>query len=54
MGALLKDRGDLERAEPLYREALEGRREKLGPKHPDTLRSVKNLGLLLQARGDLE
>ena len=54
MGALLQARGDLEGAEPLLREALEARREVLGPKHPNTLTSVNNLGRLLQDRGDLE
>ena len=38
-------------AEPLYREALQGRRETLGPRHPDTLTSLNNLALLYQAQG---
>ena len=49
----MKEKGDLAAAEPLSREALEGRREKLGARHPDTLSSISNLGLLLMAKGDL-
>ena len=53
LGRLLKEKGDLAAAEPLAREALEGRRETLGARHPNTLSSVSNLGLLLMAKGDL-
>ena len=53
LGRLLKEKGDLAAAEPLSREALQGRREKLGARHPDTLSSISNLGLLLTAKGDL-
>jgi hypothetical protein len=35
------------------REALEGRRATLGPKHPDTLVSMGNLAGLLYAQGKL-
>ena len=34
LGRLLKDKGDLAAAEPLLREAMEGRREALGARHP--------------------
>ncbi|CAE7273498.1 klc-2 [Symbiodinium natans] len=47
-------RSRLEEAEPLYREALEARRSKLGDQHPDTLISINNLAALLEARGRLE
>ena len=50
---LLKTKGDLAAAEPLYREALEGRRETLGDRHPNTLTSIHNLGHLLHVKGDL-
>ena len=50
---LLKNKGDLAAAEPLCREALEGLRETLGKRHPHTLSSIHNLGLLLGAKGDL-
>ena len=43
-----------EELEKVLRTTLESRREKLGPKHRDTLGPVNDLGLLLQARGDLE
>ena len=53
LGVLLHTKGDLAAAEPLYREALEGRRETLGNRHPDTLASRNSLGALLQDKGDL-
>ena len=46
-------KGDLAAAESLYREALEVQRETLGDRHPDTLISMDNLGVLLQDTGDL-
>ena len=45
--------GQDDEAEPLYREVLEVRRENLGDRHPDTLISMNNLGLLLQDNGHL-
>ena len=53
VGRLLKTKGDLAAAEPLYREALEGRRETLGDLHPSTLTSRNRLGALLQKMDDL-
>ena len=44
LGMMLKAKGDLEGAEALLREALEGRREKLGDTHPETLISLSNFG----------
>jgi len=44
----------LDDAELLHWEALNGRRETLGSQHPDTLVSVNDVGLLLQARGRLD
>ena len=52
LGHLLKDKGDLAAAEPLYREALEVKLETLGRRHPSTLSSINNLGMLLQAEDD--
>ncbi len=49
---LLRAKGDLAAAEPLYRRALEAGERVLGPTHPDTLTSVNNLADLLQAKGD--
>jgi len=54
LGMLLHDRGDLDGAEALYREALEAQRETLGDRHPNTLTSINNLGRLLAAKGDLD
>ena len=49
----LKALGKYDEAEPLFREALEMNRETLGNRHPSTLGSINNLGLLLVAKGDL-
>ena len=51
--ACLRVKGDLSAAEPFTRKALELRERTLGSKHPDTLVSVANLGMLHRARGDL-
>ena len=53
LGMLLKAKGDLAAAEPLYREALKGMRETLGDRHPTTLTCIRNLGTLLKAKVDL-
>jgi hypothetical protein len=52
LAQMLQDRGDLDGAEPLYREALAAQRRVLGAAHPNTLITISNLGLLLQARGN--
>ena len=36
-----------------YEARLEGRRATLGNRHPNTLNSIRNLGALLQDKGDL-
>ena len=41
-------KGDFAAAEPLLREVLKARRETLGNRHPRTLSSINNLGLLLK------
>ena len=43
--------GKLEEAETLSREALSVRVRTLGGEHPDTLGSISNFALLLQAQG---
>eukprot|EP00964_Phaeocystis_antarctica_P024586 scaffold13773_cov68-Phaeocystis_antarctica.AAC.2 len=53
LGMLLKAKGDLATAEPLYREALGVLRETLGNRHPDTLGTIYNLGSLLEDKGEL-
>ena len=49
----LQVQGKYDEAEPLYREALEVRRETLGNRHQKTLAAINNLGALLLAKGDL-
>lgn len=44
---------DLASARPYYERALAIRENTLGPNHPDTARSLNNLGFLLQGMGDL-
>ncbi len=51
---MLKEKGDLAGAEPLYRRALDGKERVLGGEHPDTLISVVNLAALRHAQGKLE
>ena len=51
---LLYEQGKVAEAEPLMREALEGRREVLGPRHPDTLSSAKWAAKLLNESGRAE
>ncbi|XRB09944.1 kinesin light chain 3 [Pycnococcus provasolii] len=48
---LLRQQGKYADAEPLYREALDGRRRELGDAHPDTLKSINNLAILLENQG---
>ena len=40
-------------AEELHRRALTGREDQLGPMHPDTLSSVRNLAILLEVKGSV-
>ena len=40
-------------AEPLFREALDGKRRVLGDDHADTLACISSLALLLRAQGKL-
>ena len=54
LGLLLQAQGQLEKAEVLYREALEARRARFGNWHPETLDSINCLGTLLQDQGQLE
>ena len=54
LAGLLYEQGKLAEAEPLYHEALKGRRELLGPRHPDTLSSAKWAAKLLNESGRAE
>jgi tetratricopeptide (TPR) repeat protein len=47
---VLHYQGRYEEAEEMYRDALARRGEVLGPNHPETLTSVRNLALLLSSR----
>jgi len=49
---LLKDTGEYNKAMPLYEEALQGRRETLGNRHPSTLASINNMAGVLQRMGE--
>jgi tetratricopeptide (TPR) repeat protein len=44
---------DYAQARPLYKRVLDIREKTLGPDHPHTAESLNNLGVLLQAQGDL-
>ncbi len=54
MSELLRRRHKFDEAEPLIREALEGRRETLGTRHADTLHSLVALGITLKVRRKLD
>ena len=49
LALLYKEQGDYDKAEPLFLEALKGRRPKLGDTHPHTLDSWNNLIDLYEA-----
>jgi tetratricopeptide (TPR) repeat protein len=49
-GVVLQVQGHSAEAEMLQRQALEGRESTLGPKHPETLRSLDNLASVLRDR----
>jgi Tfp pilus assembly protein PilF len=49
LGALYHDQGKLNKAEEMYRRALEGKEKALGPDHTSTLNTVNNLGLFYGA-----
>ena len=46
-------KGELTAAEPLLREVQEMTRKTLGNRHPNTLMSIFNLGVVLYEKGDL-
>jgi CHAT domain-containing protein/tetratricopeptide (TPR) repeat protein len=53
LGLLYRIKGDDAKAEPLWREALQIRKEVLGEKHADYGQSLNNLGALYHAKRDL-
>jgi tetratricopeptide (TPR) repeat protein len=54
LGVLFHEKVLLDAAEAIYRRALKGREQVLGPDHPDTLGTVNNLGNLLNAKGNYD
>ncbi|KAL6154046.1 hypothetical protein ACJBU6_07334 [Exserohilum turcicum] len=50
----LQSDGQYKRAEELFMQVMESRRRVLGSKHPNTLTSVSNLGLVLESQGKYE
>lgn len=52
LGAVLAETGDVVRAEPVMREVLGQRRERLGNDHPQTIRSMVRLSRVLRGRGN--
>ena len=47
MVVLLQGMGELQEARELYNEALQGRRETMGDRHPDRLTLINNMDVLL-------
>merc|ERR1711920_734878 len=54
LGMMLRSRGKLEDAEPVFRRTFANNEEKLGPEHPRTLTSMSNLAEVLTMLGKLE
>ncbi|KAF2812175.1 FabD/lysophospholipase-like protein [Mytilinidion resinicola] len=53
LGLLYADQGELVKAKEMYKRALQGCEEALGPKHKSTLNTVHNLGLLYRIQGKM-
>lgn len=53
LASVLADRGAVTEAEALYSEALDAQRDELGPRHPQTLGAMHNMGALLAQTGAL-
>ena len=54
MSTELQGMDQLEEARTLFEEALQARKETLGDRHPDTLRSISSMAWLLSEMGQLE
>ena len=54
LATTIHDIGDLDKAEPLYRRALEGSERLWGDNHASTLLTLNNLANLSRAKGDLD
>ena len=51
LGVLYSDMGDYKAVEPLYKKAIEIRKQALGEEHPDYAQSINNLAVLYRAQG---
>jgi eukaryotic-like serine/threonine-protein kinase len=51
LAGVLHESGDIDGAEPLYREAMQGLVARLGAEHSDTLAATQNLAMVLQSHG---
>ncbi|KAF2820930.1 TPR-like protein [Ophiobolus disseminans] len=54
LGQVLDCQGLYVKAERLFRRAIQGRKDVLGPEHPDTLMSMSNLASVLDSQGKYE
>ncbi len=54
LGRLFQDKGEYDRALPLYEECLAKRKRVLGDDHPDTLISLNNLASLFYNKGEYD
>ena len=54
MGLLYAGQGKLDKAEKIYRRALQGKEKAWGPEHTSTLDTVNNLGNLYRNQGKLD
>ena len=52
LALLYYDKGENDRAEPLYRRALNVLEKTLGPEHPEIAKALHNLGILYRAKKD--
>jgi tetratricopeptide (TPR) repeat protein len=53
MAQVLQTMEDLEEAEGLFRQTLQGLRASLGERHPETLALLNHMGVLLMVKGEL-
>jgi tetratricopeptide (TPR) repeat protein len=54
LGNLYRDQGKMDKAERMYRRALQGYEKAWGPEHTLTLSTVNNLGLLYRDQGKMD
>ena len=54
LAELFRNKGEYDRALPLYEECLAKRKRVLGDEHPDTLTSLNNLAGLFYSKGEYD